>query len=114
MWLYAIQAHFKFNLLNQLIHFFHDSSSVCLLYDSMCVYLSASQCHSKDYTHILKVVNKVYKLLLLFCYAKRTICKRKLTGIIPFSRLGVFCANLGSPEIFFCHPKKGVLKTNGK
>ena len=35
------------------------------------------------------------------------------TGIIPFSRLGGFYANLGSAEIFL-PPKKGVLSTNGK
>ena len=33
-----------------------------------------------------------------------------LTGIIPFSGLGVFYANLGSAEIFFCQPKKGSSK----
>ena len=30
-----------------------------------------------------------------------------ITGIIPFSRLGGFCANLDSAEIFFCHQRKG-------
>ena len=29
------------------------------------------------------------------------------TGIIPFSRLGVFYANLGSAEIFFANRKRG-------
>ena len=30
-----------------------------------------------------------------------------LTGIIPFSHLGVFYANLGSAEIFFANRKRG-------
>ena len=30
-----------------------------------------------------------------------------ITGIIPFSRLGVFYANLGSAEIFFANRKRG-------
>ena len=34
------------------------------------------------------------------------------TGIIPFSRLGVFYANLGSEEIFFANRKRGP--QNGK
>ena len=38
---------------------------------------------------------------------------RVTTGIIPFSRLGVFYANLGSAEIFL-PTENGVLKTNGK
>ena len=45
-----------------------------------------------------------------------SLCTIKLhvyIGIIPFSRLGGFCANLGSAEIFLS-PKKGVLRTNGK
>ena len=37
------------------------------------------------------------------------------TGIIPFSRLGGFYANLGSAEIFFCHQRNGSSdSTNGK
>ena len=35
------------------------------------------------------------------------------TGIIPFSYLRVFYANIGLVEIFFA-TRKGVLKTNGK
>ena len=36
------------------------------------------------------------------------------TGIITFSRLGGFYANLGSAQIFFLPPEKGVFSTNGK
>ena len=46
-------------------------------------------------------------------FVDHNFLKAYCTGIIPFSRLGGFCANLGSAEIFLPH-KKGVLSANGK
>ena len=36
-----------------------------------------------------------------------SFCAVRFTGIIPFSRLGVFYANLGSAEIYFANRKRG-------